>query len=53
MKKFRIASLAAVAAASLVLAGCAADTATEETSTAAAGETVAEALTRLRYPPGC
>ncbi len=44
MKKFRIASLAAVAAASLVLAGCAADTATEETSTAAAGETVAEAL---------
>lgn len=45
MKKFKIASLAAVAAASLVLAGCAADTATEETSAApAAGETVAEVL---------
>lgn len=44
MKKFRIASLAAVAAASLVLAGCAADTATEETSSAAAGETAVEAL---------
>ena len=45
MKKFKIASLAAVAAASLVLAGCAAETATEETSAApAAGETVAEVL---------